>query len=120
MVVTLLDIDYTDSIYGGGNPPLMIDFHGNPRIPKNSPETRSRISMGRLRAYTGDAVKAEVFGLKSIRSALFTPNTAARYKVAGSILAAGSLNNTVTITIIDGGTSAFGSLNMSFFAAGDI
>jgi|GEM_PF-5124159 len=119
MTVTLLDVDYTDSVYGGNTPTLMLNFNGNPRMP-NTQEKRSRISIGRVRAYNGDAIKSEVFGLRSIRSAIFTPNTGARYKVGGSILAPGSLNNTVTISIIDGGTTAYGSLNMSFFVAGDI
>ncbi len=120
MTVTILDINYTNAIYGGGTPPLMLDFHGNPRIPKGSPDLRSRIAMGRLRCYDNDAPRAELFGLRSIRSAVFSPNTDARYKVAGSILTPGSLNNTVTISISDGGTTPFGSLNMSFFVAGDI
>jgi len=127
MAITILDVDWSDSTFGGKSPQMMFDF--NPPKSENQTEKLHRIVAGRLTAIDGDVVYADEIGLKTIRNAVFTPNmigeaAAGGFMVAGSVMNPGSLDNGVTLLIKKNrGTATVlasaSAIRLSYFAAGD-
>jgi len=118
MAITILDLDWNDSVKGGRNPPMSFDF--NPSQAGQIGQKRYRQVMGRMKAYDGDTIKAEQIGLRSIRSAIFTPYDSTA-KCGGSVKYAGSQNNIVTLDVAQGATTAFATFSFfNFLIAGDI